>query len=74
METFIIDAMLNFFFQLSIGDFVCLRSFPIYHAGAIAVNVCNGLPKVGKLLQSVWQLEAQGTFQVLRETDSATEG
>ncbi|CAK8697546.1 unnamed protein product [Clavelina lepadiformis] len=61
--------------ELVVGSQVCLRNFPIYHAGAIAINVANGTPKVGRLLQSVWNLEKKSSFQILtsKSTEHKTE-
>lgn len=53
------------------GDQVCLRNFPIYHSGAIAVNISGGLPKIGHLLQSVWKGDSKGLFKVVSSIDEA---
>ena len=44
---------------------MCLRSFPIYHGGAIAVNISGGFPKIGRLLQSVWRNDTKASFEIL---------
>jgi len=53
------------FSQVTVGCQVCLRHFPIYHAGAIAVNLSGGTPKVGELLESVWSLDKKSSFKLL---------
>jgi E3 ubiquitin-protein ligase EDD1 len=33
---------------------VCLRSSPLYNAGALAFNVGNETPRVGEVVTSLW--------------------
>lgn len=54
---------INFFLQ------VCLRNNPLYHAGAVAFSVSAGIPKVGVLLESVWNMNDSCRFQ-LRSPES----
>ena len=44
---------------------VCMKSVPIYHAGALAVHIGSASPKVGRLLQAVWQLDTKRLFAVM---------
>lgn len=48
---------------------VCLRNNPLYHAGAVAFSVNAGIPKVGVLLESVWNMNESCRFQ-LRSPES----
>lgn len=48
---------------------MCLRSNPLYHAGAVAFSVSAGIPKVGVLLESVWNMNDSCRFQ-LRSPES----
>ena len=48
---------------------VCLRNNPLYHAGAVAFSVSAGIPKVGVLLESVWNMNDSCRFQ-LRSPES----
>lgn len=48
---------------------VCLRNNPLYHAGAVAFSVNAGVPKVGVLLESVWNMNDSCRFQ-LRSPES----
>ncbi|XP_045557810.1 E3 ubiquitin-protein ligase UBR5 isoform X20 [Salmo salar] len=48
---------------------VCLRNNPLYHAGAVAFSVNAGIPKVGLLLESVWNMNDSCRFQ-LRSPES----
>lgn len=48
---------------------VCLRNNPLYHAGAVAFSVNAGIPKVGVLLESVWNMNDSCRFQ-LRSPES----
>lgn len=56
------------------GDFsfvcqVCLRNNPLYHAGAVAFSISAGIPKVGVLMESVWNMNDSCRFQ-LRSPES----
>lgn len=61
----------NFFFPYSMffPSQVCLRNNPLYHAGAVAFSVSAGIPKVGVLLESVWNMNDSCRFQ-LRSPES----
>lgn len=48
---------------------MCLRNNPLYHAGAVAFSVSAGIPKVGVLLESVWNMNDSCRFQ-LRSPES----
>ena len=43
---------------------VCLRSTPLYHAGAMAFAYINGVPKVGYLVDSAWLLSDSCRFRI----------
>ncbi|KAK7885986.1 hypothetical protein WMY93_025607 [Mugilogobius chulae] len=55
--------------NITVGTQVCLRSNPLYHAGAVAFSVNAGIPKVGVLLESVWNMNDSCRFQ-LRSPES----
>lgn len=46
-----------------------MRNNPLYHAGAVAFSVSAGIPKVGVLLESVWNMNDSCRFQ-LRSPES----
>lgn len=46
-----------------------MRNNPLYHAGAVAFSVSAGIPKVGILLESVWNMNESCRFQ-LRSPES----
>lgn len=48
---------------------VCLRNNPLYHAGAVAFSISAGIPKVGVLMESVWNMNDSCRFQ-LRSPES----
>ncbi|CAL1532111.1 unnamed protein product [Lymnaea stagnalis] len=50
--------------EIVAGATVCLRSAPLYHAGAIAFTEINGVPKVGQLLESAWALSDGCRFRI----------
>ncbi|XP_066269411.1 E3 ubiquitin-protein ligase UBR5-like [Branchiostoma lanceolatum] len=51
--------------DITTGMQVCLRSCPIYHAGALAFTTVGSVPKVGQLLESAWNLSDTCRFKVL---------
>ncbi|XP_063054962.1 E3 ubiquitin-protein ligase UBR5 isoform X9 [Engraulis encrasicolus] len=55
--------------NITVGTQVCLRNNPLYHAGAVAFSVNAGIPKVGVLLESVWNMNESCRFQ-LRSPES----
>ncbi|KAK6960404.1 E3 ubiquitin-protein ligase UBR5 [Biomphalaria glabrata] len=50
--------------EIVAGATVCLRSAPLYNAGAIAFTEINGVPKVGVLLESAWTLTEPCRFRI----------
>ncbi len=46
------------------GDLVCMKSAPVFHAGAIGFTLVNGVPKVGVLLEDAWKLTDVCRFRV----------
>lgn len=48
---------------------MCLRNNPLYHAGAVAFSISAGIPKVGVLMESVWNMNDSCRFQ-LRSPES----
>ncbi|XP_043921583.1 E3 ubiquitin-protein ligase UBR5 [Protopterus annectens] len=67
--------------NITVGTQVCLRNNPLYHAGAVAFSVSAGIPKVGVLLESVWnmndscrfQLRSPESLKILEKTSKTTE-
>lgn len=47
------------------GVQVCLRSCPLYHPGSIGFNISSGIPRMGQLLESAWNLDEKCRFKVL---------
>lgn len=47
------------------GSQVCMKSCPIYQAGAIGFTISAGVPKVGQLQSAAWALADSCTFKVL---------
>ncbi|XP_033727140.1 E3 ubiquitin-protein ligase UBR5-like isoform X1 [Pecten maximus] len=52
------------------GTLVCLRSSPMYHAGALAFATIDGVPKVGQLLGSAWSLSDTCRFKLIKTPPS----
>ncbi|KAK1331957.1 hypothetical protein QTO34_007634 [Cnephaeus nilssonii] len=55
--------------NITVGTQVCLRNNPLYHAGAVAFSINAGIPKVGVLMESVWNMNDSCRFQ-LRSPES----
>ena len=51
------------------GAHVCLRNSPSYHSGAIAFTTSGGVPKVGQLLTSAWNITDSCPFKVLNANE-----
>ncbi|XP_031552973.1 E3 ubiquitin-protein ligase UBR5-like isoform X3 [Actinia tenebrosa] len=46
------------------GVQVCMRSCPLYHPGSVGFNISTGVPRVGYLMESAWNLEEKCRFRV----------
>lgn len=42
-----------------------MRSCPLYHPGSIGINISSGIPRMGQLLESAWNLDEKCRFKVL---------
>lgn len=51
--------------ELIVGAQVCMKNSPMYQAGAIGFTVSNGVPKVGQLLNSAWDLTDICRFKII---------
>ena len=43
-----------------------MRKAPIYHAGSIGYTVSGGIPKVGQLLNSAWNITDTCRFKMIQ--------
>ncbi|XP_041104638.1 E3 ubiquitin-protein ligase UBR5 isoform X2 [Polyodon spathula] len=67
--------------NITVGTQVCLRNNPLYHTGAVAFSINAGIPKVGVLMESVWNMNDSCRFQLrspeslknMEKTSKATE-
>ncbi|CAG0903813.1 unnamed protein product, partial [Cyprideis torosa] len=50
--------------EVVIGASVCLKTSPIYHAGAVGFTLSQGVPKVGTLMSSAWSFIDTCSFRV----------
>ncbi|CAB3359067.1 Hypothetical predicted protein [Cloeon dipterum] len=50
------------------GSQVCMKSCPMYQAGAIGFTVIGGVPKVGQLLHSAWNFNEVCRFKLLPQS------
>lgn len=51
--------------EIVAGSQVCMKSSPMYQAGAIGFTISAGVPKVGQLQSAAWALADSCTFKVL---------
>lgn len=51
--------------EIVAGSQVCMKSCPMYQAGAIGFTISSGVPKVGQLQSAAWALADSCTFKVL---------
>ena len=52
--------------DITVGSQVCMRKAPIYHAGSIGYTVSGGIPKVGQLLNSAWNITDTCRFKMIQ--------
>nr|XP_006821041.1 PREDICTED: LOW QUALITY PROTEIN: E3 ubiquitin-protein ligase UBR5-like [Saccoglossus kowalevskii] len=50
--------------NIVVGTQVCLISKPLFHSGALAFTVVGGMPKVGELQESAWNLSEICRFKI----------
>jgi E3 ubiquitin-protein ligase EDD1 len=51
------------------GAQVCLRNSPSYHSGAIGFTTAGGVPKVGQLLTSAWNITDSCSFKIINANE-----
>ncbi|KAG8228758.1 hypothetical protein J437_LFUL008199 [Ladona fulva] len=51
--------------EIIAGSQVCMKSCPMYQAGAIGFTISGGVPKVGQLLNAAWNIGDVCRFRVL---------
>lgn len=56
--------------ELTVGSQVCMKSSPMYQQGAIGFTISNGVPKVGQLLNSAWNLTDICRFKIITVSSS----
>uniref|UniRef100_W8BVH1 HECT-type E3 ubiquitin transferase n=1 Tax=Ceratitis capitata TaxID=7213 RepID=W8BVH1_CERCA len=54
--------------DISVGTQVIMKKCPIYQAGSIGFTCFNGLPKIGQLQNSVWDLTDVCRFKIINLT------
>ena len=50
--------------EITVGSQVVIRSYPMYHCGAVGFTTDGGIPKVGQLLNAAWSLNDKCKFKV----------
>ncbi|XP_071962133.1 E3 ubiquitin-protein ligase UBR5-like [Antedon mediterranea] len=59
--------------NITTGTQVCLRSCPLFHAGALAFNTSGAKPKVGQLMDNAWSLTDTCRFRIRKTTSEIRE-
>ena len=52
--------------EIVVGSQVCQRKVPMYHTGSIGFTVAGGVPKVGQLLNSAWNVTDTCRFKIIQ--------
>ena len=52
--------------EISVGSQVCLSTAPLYQAGSIGYTCVGGIPKVGQLLNSAWNITDTCRFKIIQ--------
>ena len=55
--------------EIVTGSQVCLRNCPSYHQGAVGFTTNSGVPKVGQLMTSAWNIVDNCTFKIINPND-----
>lgn len=55
--------------EISVGSVICLKNSPSYHSGAIGFTTSGGIPKVGKLMVSAWNITDTCTFKLIHPSE-----
>ncbi|XP_055902383.1 E3 ubiquitin-protein ligase hyd isoform X2 [Eupeodes corollae] len=59
--------------EITVGAQVVMKKCPIYQTGSIGFSCLNGIPKVGQLMNSVWDFSDVCRFKLLTLTPSYQE-
>lgn len=59
--------------EITVGAQVVMKKCPIYQTGSIGFTCTNGVPKVGQLMNSVWDFSDVCRFKLLTPTPSYQE-
>lgn len=51
--------------EVTVGAQVCMKNSPMYQPGAIGFTISNGVPKVGQLMNAVWDLADICRFKLI---------
>lgn len=52
--------------DITVGSQVCLSTAPLYQVGSIGYTVAGGIPKVGQLLNSAWNITDTCRFKIIQ--------
>ena len=52
--------------EITVGSQVCLSTAPLYQAGSIGYTCVGGIPKVGQLLNSAWNITDTCRFKIIQ--------
>ena len=56
--------------EITVGSQVCQRKVPMYYSGSIGFTVAGGVPKVGQLLDSAWNITDTCRFKIMQVRSS----
>jgi len=59
--------------EIGVGSIVCLRNGPSFGDGAIGFTTKDGVPRVGRLVMSAWNITDTCTFKIMQPNDRKTQ-
>lgn len=60
--------------EISVGSLICLRNGPSFGDGAIGFTTKDGIPKVGRLVMSAWNITDTCTFKIIKPSERKPQG
>lgn len=58
--------------EIGVGSIVCLKNGPSFGDGAVGFTTKDGVPRVGRLTMSAWNITDTCTFKIIQPTDRKT--
>lgn len=59
--------------EIGVGSIVCLKNGPSFGDGAVGFTTKDGIPRVGRLTMSAWNITDTCTFKIIQPSDRKTQ-